>query len=120
MQFDVQPLKSNIREGLDVYKVLGVKEWEGQLIVDYYPFLNTLDMTEEASQLMDNNERAKLVAFGVEVACKRIKKWNMVNGGEPIPVEPEAVKALVPDEVLEDIGEAITKDRNLGKKKGTR
>jgi hypothetical protein len=113
-------MKSQVREGLDVYKVLGVKGMEGELIVSYYPFRNTSEITEQAAELFDGDKRAPLVRFGVEQACAQLKSWNLLNNGEPIPLEPDVVAVHVPDDVLEDIGDAIRKDKELGKKKGTR
>lgn len=120
MPLDVSNLKTQVRENLDVYKTLGVKGLEGELIVSYYPFANTSEITQTAAELYDDDKRAPLVRFGVEQACKQLKSWNLQNSGELIPLEPEVVAVHVPDDVLEDIGDAIRKDKELGKKRGTR
>lgn len=122
MPLDVKNLRSNTAKLAVYYTLTGKRQPpDEELNLVYKPYGSTVDKSKEAAVLIDEEKMEALVDSGIEQTLEVVVEWDLVSGGQPVPLTLEGIlEAEVPQQVFQDIGEAIRKasKKLMGERRG--
>lgn len=128
MPLNTQDLRQN-KSTVDVYKVLGVKQLAGKLLVEHYVRSDMLmddqiALEARADELRRAGNMDGLAELFAKQIIAHVASWDYYtappeNGGEPVPLTVEDIRRHVPLEVTQDVIQAVNiNKRPMGEARG--